>query len=70
MKLKRTADELQEKQLSYELKIIKQELTDTFVQFFVNILGGYRSCISRSSFDRDRFINEQPPESCDVSEKN
>ena len=56
------SDELALKQLDYEMKILKEELTDTFVQFFVSILSGYRDFIVDSKMDKDKFVEAQPLE--------
>lgn len=48
--------------MEYELKISKEEMIDTFIQFFVIILSGYRDFLNDSVLDRQGFINSQPPE--------
>jgi type III secretory pathway component EscV len=55
-------DGMEEKKMDYVMKILKQELMDTFVQFFVNILGGYRSFFSANNFDKEKFIESHSAE--------
>jgi hypothetical protein len=49
-------------QIEYELKRQKQDLTDTFVNFFVHTLGSYRKYISNGKFDKESFLQNQSPE--------
>lgn len=44
------------------MKIVKEELTDTFIQFFVFVLSGYRDFIKNSIMDKEAFITYHPEE--------
>ena len=49
------------------MKIVKEELTDTFIQFFVFVLSGYRDFIKNSIMDKDAFIAYHPEDIQPVS---
>jgi len=57
--------ELEEKQLQYELRIVKQDLTEKFVQFFASILGKYRNHLRDNHFDTEQYIQAQPSDIVD-----
>lgn len=54
--------DLEEKKLGYEMKKQTVELMDTFLQFFVCILGSYKQFISNGEFNKDAFMASQAPD--------
>mmetsp|Transcript_18400 Transcript_18400/g.71098 ORF Transcript_18400/g.71098 Transcript_18400/m.71098 type:complete len:729 (-) Transcript_18400:243-2429(-) len=56
------ARDLEEKKLGYEMKKQTVELMDTFLQFFVCILGSYKQFIKNDEFDKDAFMASQAPD--------
>ena len=55
-------EELMRSRMQYEAKLLKRELTATFIQFFVRVIGSYRQFIHDGTFDKDAFIQHQPAE--------
>lgn len=58
----KSMDDLAIKQLEYEMRVVKEELTSTFIQFFVTILSGYREFLKGGSIDREAFIAAHSPD--------
>ena len=44
----------------YDSKRIGKDLADVFLNFFVELLGTYRSFIRETEFDKEGFIDSQP----------
>ena len=55
-------DELIEKQIIYDTGVLKKELLDTFILFFVVSLGSYRNFIIPGSFAKEQFVSSLPAE--------
>jgi len=53
-------EEIMRNRLQYEAKLLKRELTATFIQFFVSVIGSYRQFIKDGVWDKDAFIQNQP----------
>mmetsp|Transcript_1460 Transcript_1460/g.1861 ORF Transcript_1460/g.1861 Transcript_1460/m.1861 type:complete len:633 (-) Transcript_1460:56-1954(-) len=55
---KKTEEEI--RQMEYEMKMLKKDLTAGFINFFVQTVGPYRNYIKDGSFDSENFTEARP----------